>query len=48
MFELLSQLRKARIDIPMPRRPQELLLPPADSPRPSEGDIPDIPAKARQ
>jgi potassium-dependent mechanosensitive channel len=48
MFELLKQLRKARIDIPMPRRPQELLVPPAESLRPSEGDTPDIPAKARQ
>jgi potassium-dependent mechanosensitive channel len=48
MFELLKQLRKARIDIPMPRRPQELLMPPADAARPSEGDSPDVPVKARQ
>jgi small-conductance mechanosensitive channel len=25
LFDLLKRLRKARIDIPMPRRPQELL-----------------------
>jgi potassium-dependent mechanosensitive channel len=48
MFDLLKQLRKAHIDIPMPRRPQELLMPPVGSLTISEGDIPDVPAKSRQ
>jgi hypothetical protein len=41
MFDLLKKLRKAHIDIPMPRRPQELLIPPAESIRINEGESPD-------
>ncbi|MFM9974907.1 MAG: mechanosensitive ion channel family protein, partial [Beijerinckiaceae bacterium] len=37
MFDLLKRLRKARIDIPLPRRPEELLIAPA----PDEGVIAD-------
>ena len=38
MFDLLKRLRKAHIDIPMPRRPQELLIPPTEPGRITEGD----------
>jgi potassium-dependent mechanosensitive channel len=46
MFDLLKRLRKAHIDIPMPRRPQELLMPPADTPRVSEGEDMNLPGRS--